>query len=41
MENAEGNPPLVGTLYVQKWALKRVGGPETLMLHLEAVPAAP
>ncbi len=41
MENAEGNPPLVGILYVQKWALKRLGDPETLMLHLEAVPAAP
>ena len=23
LENEEGNPPLIGTLYVQKWALKR------------------
>lgn len=35
MENAEGNPPLIGTLYVQKWALKRLGDPERLTLTLE------
>ena len=34
MENEEGNPPLVGTLYVQKWALKRLGDPEMLTLTL-------
>ena len=33
-ENAEGNPPLIGTLYVQKWALKRLGDPEMLTLTL-------
>ena len=36
LENEEGNPPLIGTLYVQKWALKRLGNPEVLTLHLEA-----
>ena len=36
MENEEGNPPLIGTLYVQKWALKRLGDPDVLTLHLEA-----
>ncbi len=35
-ENEEGNPPLVGTLYVQKWALKRLGNPEKVTLRLEA-----
>ena len=39
MENEEGNPPLVGTLYVQKWALKRLGNPERLTLRLEAADA--
>ena len=39
MENEEGNPPLVGTLYVQKWALKRLGDPERLTLRLEAADA--
>ena len=34
-ENEEGNPPLIGTLYVQKWALKRLGDPETLTLTLK------
>jgi len=38
MENAEGNPPLIGTLYVQKWALKRLGDPGRLTLTLEAGP---
>ena len=36
LENEEGNPPLIDTLYVQKWALKRLGDPEVLTLHLEA-----
>ena len=39
LENDEGNPPLVGTLYVQKWALKRLGDPERLTLRLEAADA--
>lgn len=34
-ENEEGNPPLIGTLYVQKWALKRLGEPDELALTLE------
>ena len=40
LENDEGNPPLIGTLYVQKWALKRLGNPEVLTLHLEAPESA-
>ena len=36
LENEEGNPPLIGTLYVQKWALKRLGNPEKVTLRLEA-----
>ena len=39
MENEEGNPPLVGTLYVQKWALKGLGDPERLTLRVEAADA--
>ncbi len=40
LENEEGNPPLIGTLYVQKWALKRLGNPEVLTLELEAPESA-
>ena len=25
-------PPVIGTLYLQKWALKRLGEPEALMV---------
>lgn len=41
MENAEGNPPLIGTLYVRKWALKRLGDPDQLTLTLEAGTPSP
>ncbi len=33
-EVAEGQPPVIGTLYVQKWALK--GAPKRLKVTIEA-----
>jgi hypothetical protein len=33
-EVAEGQPPVIGTLYVQKWAFK--GTPKRIRLTLEA-----
>lgn len=35
-ENEQGEPPLIGTLYVQKWALKRLGDPERIRVALVA-----
>ena len=32
-EVAEGQPPIVGTLYVQKWAFK--GTPQTIQVTLD------
>ena len=34
-EVAEGQPPVIGTVYVQKWALKET--PKTIKLTLESV----
>ena len=31
-----GEPPVVGTLYLQKWALKRLGDPEIIRVVVEA-----
>jgi hypothetical protein len=33
-EIAEGQPPVIGTLYVQKWALK--GNPKRIKVTIEA-----
>ena len=33
-EKAEGQPPVIGTIYVQKWALK--GTPKEMKVTLEA-----
>jgi len=27
-ESPRGDPPVIGTLYLQKWALRRLGNPE-------------
>lgn len=34
-ENEEG-PPVIGTVYIQKYALKRLGSPEKLLLTIRA-----
>ncbi|MGA2620282.1 MAG: hypothetical protein ABSF26_21905 [Thermoguttaceae bacterium] len=34
-EVAEGQPPIVGTLYVQKWAVK--GAPKRLKVTIEVI----
>ena len=31
-----GEPPMIGTLYLQKWALKRLGDPETVSVTVSA-----
>jgi hypothetical protein len=33
-EVAEGQPPVIGTIYVQKWALKEI--PKTIKVTIEA-----
>ena len=34
-EESEGDqPPVVGTLYLQKWAVHRLGDPETLTVTI-------
>jgi len=41
-ERAGEDPPVVGTLYLQKWALRRLGEPEVLQVRIEAgEPPAP
>jgi hypothetical protein len=35
-ERAGENPPVVGTLYIQKWALHRLGDPAVLHVRVEA-----
>ena len=37
VESESGEPPVIGTLYVQKWALKRLGSPEQIRVKIEAV----
>ncbi len=39
-EREAEEPPVIGTLYVQKFALKRLGDPAVLALTLEAGGAA-
>lgn len=34
-ENQEG-PPIVGTIYIQKYALRRIGDPEKIVLTIRA-----
>jgi len=36
-ENAEGLPPAVGTLYIQKFAVRRLGNPDKIKLTIEGV----
>ena len=36
VESESGEPPVIGTLYVQKWALRRLGSPEKLTVTLTA-----
>ena len=33
-QSAEGQPPVIGTIYIQKWAMK--GIPKTVKVTLEA-----
>lgn len=37
-EQVGGEPPVIGTLYLQKWAAHRLGDPETITVRVE-VPA--
>ncbi len=40
-EEAEsGEPPVIGTLYIQNWALHRLGEPNAVVVTVEALPAA-
>jgi len=35
-EETEGDePPVIGTLYVQKWAMRRLEDPETITVTIE------
>ena len=38
-EKAEGQPPVIGTIYIQKWAMK--GTPKQVKITLEAEDAPP
>ena len=46
-EDTEGQPPdhpgapVIGTLYIQKFAWAQLGKPERIVVSLDAVPAAP
>lgn len=31
----DGMPPVIGTLYVQKWVLRRLGDPEEITVTIE------
>lgn len=35
-EPSGGNPPIIGTLYIQKWATVRLEEPETITVTIEA-----
>jgi hypothetical protein len=37
VESESGEPPVIGTLYIQKWALKRLGSPEQVRVKIEVV----
>jgi hypothetical protein len=41
VDNPEGEPPVIGTLYVQKWVLKRLGDPDRIAVAIRpgAAPA--
>ena len=34
VENPDGEPPAVGTLYIQKWVLKRLDNPERIAVAI-------
>jgi hypothetical protein len=36
-----GEPPVIGTLYVQKWAVHRLGDPESITVVIEPTAEAP
>ena len=40
-ERAGEDPPVIGTLYLQKWALRRLGDPSVLVVRIEAGEAGP
>lgn len=35
-ESVGGDPPIIGTLYIQKWATVRLEEPETITVTIEA-----
>ena len=34
-EQATDQPPVIGTIYIQKWAMKSLGDPDTLKITVE------
>lgn len=40
VEDPAGNPPAIGTLYVQKHIVRRLGNPETIQVTVSAAGAA-
>lgn len=36
VESQSGEPPVVGSLYLQKWAVKRLGDPQKIRVTVDA-----
>jgi hypothetical protein len=36
VESADGTPPAVGTIYVQKYAVRQLGNPDRIRVRIEA-----
>jgi hypothetical protein len=36
VESESGDPPVIGSLYLQKWAVKRLGDPQKLKVMVDA-----
>lgn len=36
VESETGDPPVIGALYLQKWAVKRLGDPQKLKVTVDA-----
>ncbi len=36
VESESGDPPVIGSLYLQKWAVKRLGDPQKLKVTVDA-----
>ncbi len=40
-ERVGDDPPIIGTLYIQKWALRRLGEPSNLRVRIDAGQSEP